>query len=82
MRLNHAANWSGVMKNQDQITVMCDAAQMAERREQRRYEISMRVLAGLTASESEADGYYPPATAAIRAVELADALLAELERTK
>ncbi len=62
-----------------EITVMYDAAQMAERREQRRYEIAKTILVGLIASESEVDGHYPPAIAATRAVELADALLTALE---
>ncbi len=70
------------MKNQDEITVMYDAAQMADRREQRRYEIAKVVLAGLVSSETEGNDYYPTSTAATRAVELADALIAELERTK
>lgn len=62
------------------IDVMYDAAQAAERREQRRYEIARACMTGLLGSESEADGYYLAATAVKRAVELADALLAELER--
>ena len=61
--------------NQDQITVMYDAAQTAERREQRRYEIA-RSCMGRLVLEYESD------RAAAEAVEYADALLAELERTK
>jgi len=49
-------------------------------REQRRYEIAKVVLTALISSESVADGYYPTSSAAARVVELADALLAELEK--
>jgi len=61
--------------NQNETTVMYDAAQMAERREQRRYEIARGCMGRLVLE-------YVPARAAAEAVEYADALLAELERTK
>ena len=62
------------------IDVIYDAAQTAERRERRRYEIARDCLAGLLSSESEEDGYYTALIAATRAIEFADALLAELEK--
>ena len=70
------------MKNQDEITVMYDAAQMAERREQRRYEIAKQYFD--LAMVPNAGRYHPDMAKmeARRAVEYADALLAELERTK
>ena len=70
------------MKNQDEITVMYDAAQMAERREQRRYEIARDCMAALISTGSEESGWWTPSLAAMEAVDHADALLAELERTK
>ena len=68
--------------NQDQITVMYDAAQMSERREQRRYEIARDCLSALISTGSEVDGFATPKYAPEDAVEFADALLAALERTK
>jgi len=67
------------MKNQDEITVMYDAAQMAERREQRRYEIAKELFTQDVSAESELK--YAK-TVAQRSIKFADALLAELERTK
>jgi len=67
------------MKNQDEITVMYDAAQMAERREQRRYEIAKGLFTQDVSTESDLE--YAK-TVAARAAQFADALLAALEQSK
>ena len=55
---------------------------LAERREQRRYEIAKAVLAGLDGLKAVGSFYYSTPAAVTRAVELADALLAALEQSK
>jgi len=66
------------MKNQDQTTVMYDAAQMAERREQRRYELVKTIIGAWESTGST----QTMTEAASGALEFADILLAALERTK
>ena len=67
------------MKNQDEITVMYDAAQIAERREQRRYELVKTIIG---AWATDADCGTTMEQAASGAVKYAEIILAELERTK
>jgi len=55
---------------------------LCERREQRRYEIAKDCMAALISTGSEDGGWWTPSLAAMEAVEHADALLAELDRTK
>jgi len=64
------------------IEVLYDAAQMAERREQRRYEIAKDCMAALISTGSDTNGWREESRAAAEAVICADALLAELEKPK
>jgi len=58
--------------NQKEITVMYDAVQLAERREQRRYEIARECMGRLVVE-------YESREAAQEALEYADALLAAMD---
>jgi len=62
------------------IDLMYDAAQIAERREQRRYEMTKTLIGALAPSLTNSD--CTMAEYAQDAVKFADLVLAELERTK
>ena len=68
--------------NQNETTVMYDAAQLAERREQRRYEIAKELFVHAIKTSLDRGDPEFARDAPRHSCITANALLAELERTK